>query len=77
MGALEDLGFDDAGAALPLARWKTGRQFCVLGVWPTGGQHSAWHLSSDARSALDAWATAKRLSAASNTATAPPAGPDG
>eukprot|EP00969_Alexandrium_andersonii_P047953 2104787-Alexandrium_andersonii.AAC.1 len=36
--ALEDLGFVDSDTSLPIARWKTGRRFGLLGVWPTGGQ---------------------------------------
>eukprot|EP00969_Alexandrium_andersonii_P125056 5528038-Alexandrium_andersonii.AAC.1 len=59
--ALEDLGFVDSERALPLARWKTGRRFGPLRVWPTGGQRTAWQLSLNARAALNGWAAAKKL----------------
>eukprot|EP00969_Alexandrium_andersonii_P304036 13439330-Alexandrium_andersonii.AAC.1 len=60
-----------------MARWKTGRRFGPLGVWPTSGQRSAWQLSRNARAALDGWATAKKLPAASAGPTAPIANPSG
>eukprot|EP00969_Alexandrium_andersonii_P038823 1701708-Alexandrium_andersonii.AAC.1 len=41
-----------------------GSEMCIR------DRRSAWHLSLDARSALDAWATAKRLATASTVPAA-------